>query len=158
MIKDFELQLEHKKLTIEYDNRLIEAKSSTVMADPIAVTQVFENLLSNAIKFSPVGSTIHIIVEDSRTNMMRVIFQDEGEGIRADELPSLFSRYARISPQPTAGEDSTGLGLFIVKRLVEAMQGRVWCESTVDIGTSFFVEFQYTVPLLAKSHIGQNES
>jgi signal transduction histidine kinase len=71
---------------------------------------------------------------------IRMEIQDEGPGLSADDKSKLFSKFARLSAQPTGGEHSTGLGLSIVKKLVEAMHGRVWCESKLGKGSTFIVE------------------
>ncbi len=65
---------------------------------------------------------------------VRLLVRDEGQGINAEDMKKLFGKFARLTARPTGGEDSTGLGLSIVKRLVEAMNGVVWCESSLDEG------------------------
>jgi PAS domain S-box-containing protein len=82
---------------------------------------------------------------------VRLQIQDEGPGISGEDMQKLFGRFMRLSAQPTAGEHSSGLGLSIVKKIVEAMHGSVWCESTIDRGASFFVEFPETVPFVPVS-------
>ncbi len=108
------------------------------MADQEALQQVIENLLSNAIKYSPSGSAVDII---SRANEDRVMVavSDNGVGIPEDEQEELFKRFSNISTEPTADEPSIGLGLFIVKKLVEAMNGDVWYESRQGEGATFVV-------------------
>ncbi len=103
--------------------------------------QVFENLLSNAIKFSPRDSQVLIRVNEENGEV-RVNFMDEGPGIRKDEMAKLFGKYQKLSARPTGGEDSTGLGLSIVKKYVDAMGGRVWCESKPGKGSKFIVAFR----------------
>lgn len=76
---------------------------------------------------------------------LRLEVHDEGEGISAEDMTKLFGKFARLSARPTAGEHSTGLGLSIVKKLVEAMNGRVWCESEVGKGAMFIVELPTVV-------------
>jgi len=65
--------------------------------------------------------------------------QDEGPGLSVEDQKRLFSKFARLSAKPTAGEPSVGLGLSIVKRMVEEMHGRVWCESDLGPGAKFIV-------------------
>ena len=72
---------------------------------------------------------------------MRIKVQDEGEGISPKDIKKLFGKFARLSARPTGGEHSTGLGLSIVKKMVEAMNGKVWCESELGKGATFIVEF-----------------
>ena len=71
---------------------------------------------------------------------LRVEVQDQGPGLSADDQKKLFGKFARLSAKPTGGEHSTGLGLSIVKKMVEAMNGKVWCESKLGQGATFIVE------------------
>lgn len=104
--------------------------------------QVVDNLYSNALKFSPAGKPIRVRVKDDSTSGgLRVEVQDEGPGISAEEMPKLFQKFTRLSAKPTAGENSTGLGLSIVRILVERMNGRIWCESEAGKGATFLVQF-----------------
>ena len=77
-----------------------------------------------------------------RVSVFRVNFIDAGPGIKADEMDKLFGKYQKLSARPTAGEDSTGLGLSIVKKYVDVMGGKVWCESEPGKGSSFIVSFR----------------
>jgi len=67
--------------------------------------------------------------------------KDQGPGISDEDQKKLFGKFARLSAVPTGGESSTGLGLSIVKKLIEMMNGKVWCESEIGKGSSFFVGF-----------------
>ncbi len=108
------------------------------LADPGVAMQVLENLISNAVKYSPPGRNIH--VRTARTpDGIRFEVRDEGPGLSAADLKKLFGKYARLSAKPTGGETSTGLGLSIVKKMVEAMDGKVWCESEPGHGATFVV-------------------
>lgn len=102
--------------------------------------QVFENLLSNALKFSPVNTQVWIDV-GLHKDKIRIIIKDEGPGISPEDQTKLFRKFQQLSAKPTGGEASVGLGLSIVKKFVEAMNGGVWCESVLGKGTSFIVEF-----------------
>jgi signal transduction histidine kinase len=115
-----------------------------ILADEVALGQILENLLSNAVKYSPHGKNVYVRVVSSPT-FARFEVQDEGPGVSAEDMPKLFGKFARLSARPTGGEHSTGLGLSIVKKMVEAMEGRVWCESELSRGAVFAVEF-HSVP------------
>ena len=104
------------------------------------MVQVVENLVSNAVKYSPPGKSIFVRVRRTG-NAVRCEVQDEGPGLSAEDQQKLFGKFARLTAKPTGGEQSTGLGLSIVKRLVEAMHGHVWCESEPGHGATFLVEF-----------------
>jgi len=110
-----------------------------VYVDENSIRQVLDNLISNAVKYSPPGK--HIIVSISQNeNGVRCEIQDEGPGLSEADQQKLFCKFMRLTAQPTGEEHSTGLGLFIVKKLVEAMKGRVWCESELGQGALFIIE------------------
>lgn len=113
------------------------------IADRNYLIQIFENLMSNAIKFSPKNKNVWVNMEE-QNGEIRINFKDEGPGIREEDFIKLFKQFQRLSAQPTAGEKSTGLGLSIVKKYVDIMGGRVWCESEYGKGANFIVTFQKT--------------
>jgi two-component system, sensor histidine kinase and response regulator len=107
-------------------------------ADPAALGQVLDNLVSNALKFSPSGKTVHVSVRDAGAHVELVV-KDEGPGFTEEDRRHMFGRYRRLSARPTAGEPSTGLGLSIVKRLVDGMGGELTCDSVPGEGAVFIV-------------------
>lgn len=111
------------------------------LVDERYVIQVIENLLSNAIKFSPPGKSISVFLTREPEKCLMEI-KDEGPGLSEKDKSKLFQRFQRLSAKPTANESSTGLGLSIVKKFVESMKGKIWCESKLGEGASFFVELQ----------------
>ena len=123
----------HIRLQTEYDTLTVR-----VLGEPAALTQVYENLLSNAIKYSPPGKTVRVIVQPE-DDMVRTAVVDEGPGLQPEDIPLLFRKFQKLSAQPTAGESSSGLGLSIVKRYVEAMNGQVYYEDTAKRGATFVV-------------------
>jgi signal transduction histidine kinase len=125
-----------KSITLHYTN---EATDTRVIADEQAFVQVMDNLLSNAVKYSPHGKQIFVRVVSVEA-AVRIEVQDEGEGISEEDIKKLFGKFVRLSAQTTGGEHSTGLGLSIVKKMVAAMHGRVWCESEAGKGATFIVE------------------
>jgi signal transduction histidine kinase len=129
-----------KQQTIHLEN---EAAPVMVLLDPNVTVQVLENLVSNAVKYSPPGKNIYVRLKKS-PEFVRCEVRDEGPGLSAEDLTKLFGKFARLTAKPTAGEHSTGLGLSIVKKMVEAMNGRVWCESRLGHGATFIVEFPAT--------------
>lgn len=102
--------------------------------------QILDNLISNAVKYSPFGKNIYIHIYHT-ADKIRCEIRDEGPGLCEVDQSKLFSKFSRLQTKPTGGEHSTGLGLFIVKKLVTFMQGDVWCESELGYGTTFIVEF-----------------
>lgn len=120
---------------------LLEAEEDChVLADHDRMRQVIDNLVSNAIKFSPRGGDVRVLVRGG-PEAVRLEVRDQGQGLTEDDLRRAFSRFARLSARPTAGEPATGLGLSIVKGLVELHGGRVWAESEgAGRGAAFVLE------------------
>lgn len=113
-------------------------KNLFLLSDKQLVARICENLLSNAIKYTPHGKNVWISVGDEQ-DAISIKVRDEGVGIEKDELPYLFSKYSKLSSRPTDGEASTGLGLSIVKRIVEEINGKIFCESEPGKGSLFTV-------------------
>ena len=135
--KQFETKARDKHLEIAVSHQ--EKEPILINVDIHYFTQIIENLISNAIKFSPQGMSIKInSSNDGKYSRICVI--DEGPGISFEDQHKLFGKYQRLTARPTAGESSTGLGLSIVKRFTEALNGKVWCESELGQGATFIVE------------------
>ncbi len=101
--------------------------------------QVLDNLVSNAIKYSQSQTKVEVGVSDGSDSAITIYVEDEGQGIPEGELDNLFVPFAKISSEPTAGEKSTGLGLAIAKKIVEAHGGDIQVESEFGVGSTFFV-------------------
>jgi len=117
----------------------VDADDITVLADHGRLRRVVDNLISNAIKYSPAQSTINVRL-DQNDDMVRITVRDQGPGIPADEAHLLFTEFGKLSTQPTGEESSTGLGLWIVKMMVEAMGGEVGAGNASDGGAIFWVD------------------
>ncbi len=130
-----------KDISIDVD---LPDEPARIRADPRRIDQILTNLGSNALKFSRPGSTVAVRVRIGERIVLEV--QDHGVGIPADELPRLFTEFGRTSAKPTGGERSTGLGLAITRRMVEAHGGTIGAESTRDVGSTFRVELPPTAP------------
>jgi signal transduction histidine kinase/DNA-binding NarL/FixJ family response regulator len=98
------------------------------MCDTDRMREAIDNLVSNAIKYSPIGGKITVVVSHEGTNTV-IRIADQGAGLSPEDLGRLFGRFQRLSAKPTAGESSTGLGLSIVKRIIDMHGGEVTAES-----------------------------
>ena len=99
-----------------------------MMCDSDRMPEAIDNLIRNAIKYSPIGGRISVLDNDhDSSTVIRVA--DEGAGLSPEDLGRLFGRFQRLSAKPTAGESSTGLGLSIVKRIVDMHGGTVTADS-----------------------------
>ncbi|MBC8005554.1 MAG: hypothetical protein H7X84_08760 [Verrucomicrobia bacterium] len=111
----------------------------TINGDSSKIREIFENIISNAIKYSEVDTQIKVSVECNDEAVI-IKVSDEGPGLSEDDKSKIFDKFTRLSAKPTAGESSTGLGLFIVKKLVDLHGGKVWVESELNEGSTFIVE------------------
>ncbi len=130
-------------------NLSILSGSVQVWAEPDRIIQMLVNLLSNAIKFSPTQSTITVSVEDLGDSVRdsyasRVLFEvkDQGRGIPADKLENIFGRFQQVDVSDSRQKGGTGLGLAICRSIVQQHGGRIWVESVVGEGSSFY----FTLP------------
>ncbi len=116
-----------------------EEGKSVVMADFDRLQEAMDNLLNNAVKYSEKGKEIWVSVSSTDDKAIFQV-QDEGPGISEEELPKVFDKFQKLSSQPTGGENSTGLGLSIVKQIIEMHGGHVGVESELGKGSRFFIE------------------
>ena len=110
--------------------------SRPLLIDARKIREVVDNLLSNAIKFSPPGTTITVELSEDG-NHQTISVQDQGPGIPADEMNVLFQSFGRTSVRPTGGEKSTGLGLAICRKFVEAHRGTISASNRESGGADF---------------------
>ncbi|MBS1538088.1 MAG: tetratricopeptide repeat-containing sensor histidine kinase [Bacteroidetes bacterium] len=154
-----EIRLNSEQINVvEIINRIISSYDQSVSNKSLQVIQEFshstiwyktdrslfqsviENIFSNSIKYSPNNKRIWVNTI-KKGNCILISIRDEGQGLTSDDMSKLFGKFSKLSARPTAGENSTGLGLSIVKKLVELMNGRVWAESKgKGFGAEFFVE------------------
>ena len=135
--RNYQQRAGKKGIVLQY---IPEVEKAEIMGDASLLTQIADNLVSNAIKYSPMHTTVEVRV-GTRDIKNYIAVKDEGPGISGEDQDKLFQKFARLSAQPTGGENSTGLGLAIVKRMVEAMEGTVYCKSELGAGACFVVEF-----------------
>ncbi|WP_426439421.1 ATP-binding response regulator [Bradyrhizobium genosp. P] len=121
-------------------------KHFVTMCDTDRMREAIDNLVSNAIKYSPIGGKITVAVShESDNTVIRIV--DQGPGLSPEDLGRLFGRFQRLSAKPTAGESSTGLGLSIVKRIIDMHGGHVTAQSPgPGQGSTFTVTLPATEP------------
>lgn len=108
--------------------------------------RILDNLISNAIKFSPPGKRVWVTLNTTEHGTAQIVIRDEGPGFSEADLSHLFQKFKKLSARPTAGESSTGLGLSIVKLLVEKIGGSVKVESQEGNGASFIITLPGNAP------------
>ena len=115
------------------------AANLTALTDANATIQILDNMISNAVKYSPLSKRVYVRSYQEDEFVVAAI-KDEGPGISEEDQAKLFKKFSRLSAKPTGGESSTGLGLSIVKRLAESMNGTVGCRSRLGDGAEFYVK------------------
>ncbi len=140
---------EKKGITLLYDS----SGDCHADVDHDRIRAVFDNLLSNAIKYSAENTKVHVELcgpVDGTGDSVRFSVRDQGPGLADTDFRNLFGKFQRLTAQPTKGEDTTGLGLWIVKTLVELHGGKVWATNNPDQGATFSIA-------LPKNLTGQTE-
>ena len=117
-----------------------------VKADRTRVKQVLVNLLSNAIKYNRAGGMVEVTCSADAAHRTRISLRDTGEGLSPEKLAQLFQSFNRLG-QESGAEEGTGIGLVVSKRLVELMGGEIGVESTVGVGSVFWIELNSTAAL-----------
>ena len=125
----------------------------SVIADPVILQQIFENLLSNCLKYSYPHTSVKLSIRAEGANAC-IQFTDQGIGIEPEEAHKLFTKFGRLSSRPTAAEPSTGLGLYITRKQVEAINGTIAAHSAGRGKGSTFV---VTLPIHTDTDPNSNE-
>ena len=118
------------------------APNLCVHADRTRLKQIMINLLSNAVKYNKMGGTVIVDYIVSQTTL-RICVIDTGAGLSAEQLTQLFQPFNRLGRQANI-EEGTGIGLMVCKRLIELMDGKIGVQSTVDVGSKFWIELDLT--------------
>lgn len=129
---------ERKGMTIE---KTVNASETTLDVDRKLITRVLDNLITNAIKFSPTGSKIELCL-DSKSNDLNLIVQDNGPGIPEDQFNKLFKEFSRTTNQPTGGESSSGIGLYVCRKVMVSHGGDIRAENRREGGARFIATFK----------------
>ena len=109
-----------------------------IMADPTDMEIIFNNLVSNSIKYNKRGGKAEIKIDEDTSNVI-LVFSDTGIGIKEEDKENLFSEFVRIKNEKTRNISGSGLGLSIVKKVVELYSGSITVDSSPDVGTTFTV-------------------
>lgn len=139
VIKDVDLENDTSKLQITL------GKMPDLFGDPTMINQVFSNLVSNAFKYAQHQTPALIHIEGTvNENDILYTIKDNGLGIAAQHIPLIFALFSRMDNVKDI--EGTGVGLSIVKRIIEKHHGRIWVESELDKGSTFFVSFNKHLP------------
>ncbi len=138
IIEKYCLLIEEKQMQVALD---VAPDIPHVLADGSRIRQILNNLIDNAIKYTPPAGQLLLSVKHNGEGA-RVAVRDTGLGIPDEALPTLFDKFSRVRDQRTEGIEGTGLGLYIVKKLVDAHGGKIWVDSVKGEGSTFY----FTLP------------
>ena len=130
-----EMQAENKNIILSYDNKY--SKPILVTGDREKIQQVVINLVVNAIKYGKENGFVEVGFEDLLNGKVVVRVKDNGEGIEQKNIPRLFERFYRVDKSGARTEGGSGLGLSIVKHIIEAHNGKIYVESEFNKGSEF---------------------
>ena len=117
-----------------------------ITSDNSFVNRAIDNVLSNAIKFSTNSKTIEVSLKrENGHNFIKV--KDEAEGFTAEDMKNLFRKFQRFSAKPTAGESTTGLGLYITKSMLDKIGGKIQCVTKEGAGSTFIIDLPTQLPV-----------
>jgi two-component system phosphate regulon sensor histidine kinase PhoR len=128
----------------------VPADLPTVVADEDKIDQVLTNLINNAIKYSPEGGPVTVSARNARGEV-EITVADHGIGIAPEHLDKIFARFHRVEGGDARRAGGTGIGLYLVKHLVEAHSGRIWVKSEMGKGSAF----TFTLPLKGPASSGE---
>ena len=144
LLKTLKSEINAKNLSIEQDIVL----SDIIQNDPVYLDIIITNILYNAIRYNNINGIIKIKVKKiTGQEKILLAISDTGIGIPLSQQAQIFSRLFRADNAKSLQPDGNGLGLYVVKKLVELMQGNIWFDSKQNQGTTFFIELPIVIKL-----------
>jgi two-component system phosphate regulon sensor histidine kinase PhoR len=151
-----EMKATKKDITLVFDK--VYEDSVWVNGDAEKLEHVLSNLIENSIKYGHQGGTTEVTIEDLTEDKLIIRVTDNGDGIAKEHLPRLFERFYRVDKSGSRKEGGSGLGLSIVKHIVEAHGERIYVESEPGVGSEFSFTLQKTENSSSKSTAELNAS
>jgi K+-sensing histidine kinase KdpD len=137
-VSDFSSRFSNRNFEVEIEEKII------VQADAFLLQMAINNLIDNAVKYSPKDTSIKIQLEYYNQNC-RLIVTDEGPGIPDEDKLKVFEKYYRIGTEATQKSKGTGLGLFLVNRIIKAHKAKIFIENNLPQGSRFIIEMKKLV-------------
>jgi len=140
--EQFQTHAEYKDQQLQF---IAPDDSCIVMGDAVRLREAMNNLVSNALKYSPQGETVDVEVARS-DETVRFSVADNGPGLSEEDQDRLFRPFERLGPTPTGDEESSGLGLYIVKEIMDRHDGTIEVDSTEQVGSTFTLVLEAVSP------------
>jgi signal transduction histidine kinase len=140
ILKESKLEMETKKLILK---KSYSKNIPQIYADPKQVTMIFQNLISNAIKYTSEGGKVSVDIH-TKGNDLLINVGDTGMGIPDEAAAKIFTRFFRATNAKEAESEGTGLGLYILKAIIEQIKGKIWFDTKEHAGTTFHVSLPLT--------------
>ncbi|MFK7906699.1 MAG: ATP-binding protein [Chitinophagales bacterium] len=141
LVEAFQIFAEEQQIQLHFSTKTTELNG---YFDPDKLEKILYNLLSNAFKFTPSNGTINIAVSQqsisTAQSLLQIRLQDTGKGISSEQLPHIFDRFYQADNSPIRQAEGSGIGLSLVKELLELQKGTIKVESELEIGTTFYLE------------------
>jgi len=134
LMEPYRILAAEKKVDVAFD---IEEPLPRILADEQLVDELFTNLISNGVKYTPPGGTVRVMLARDNNNWVRFEVRDTGIGVAADDIPHLFTEFFRSANAKQFVEEGTGLGLVVVKEILDRLKGTISVKSTPGEGTCF---------------------
>lgn len=139
-VDEISMDLESHGIELTYTNNL--SSDTRIIADPEQLKKVINNIIGNSVKYmNKEKGQISILLKDEDDSVL-IGIEDNGKGIDNKDLPYIFDRFYRTDTSRNSSKGGSGIGLSIVKKIVEDHGGRVWAHSHPDVGTTIFMEFR----------------
>jgi two-component system, NtrC family, sensor histidine kinase KinB len=144
-VRPLRLPFEEKQIHLELD---IPEHLPALSADPHQLTWVITNLLSNALRYTDTGGKVLLTAKEEKQGLL-VTVADTGHGIPHENLETVFDKFVQVKSSTETTPGSVGLGLAIAREVVEAHGGRIWVESQIGVGSTFF----FTIPTVLQAEV-----
>lgn len=155
-VEELHYELEAKDIKLTYFN--YTDKDTVIIADPEQLKRVINNIVSNSVKYiGKKQGTLNIRINDEGDFIM-VEIEDNGKGMDAKELPYIFDRFYRTDASRNSNQGGSGIGLSIVKKIIEAHGGRIWATSRIGTGTTMHFVIRKYIELMNDSQEERKES
>lgn len=138
-LRSFREEADQLRITLRYQPQL----TGDFLFDRAKLERIMYNLVSNAIKFSRANDQVSVTLQKANDGLIEIIVSDTGIGISEDQLPFIFNRFYQADDSSTRSQEGTGIGLALVKELVEVQAGTVSVDSQLGLGTTFTVRLPY---------------